>query len=190
MLRSSLLAALAATTMLTPSGAAAQTILHTVTWGGSTYDILAPTRWSDAEVFAQSLGGHLTSIHSLAENDFLTDWVSGTLGDTPVFRSFWIGLHLTGGAWSWSDGSAVSWSNWRDGEPNGDGQQVEISWVTGYEGGWNDWGGADQEELHAVIERSAVEGTVAPEPITMILLGSGLAGVGAARRRRAATRFG
>lgn len=90
-----------------PSNAAAQTVLHTTSWGGSLYELVSPSAWGGAEAFAVGRGGRLTSIQSQAENDLLTAWVSGS-GPGAQIRSFRIGLYEpTPGNWVWSDGSPV-----------------------------------------------------------------------------------
>jgi len=81
----------------------------------ASYEILAPSTWEDAESTAVSRGGHLTSIHSEAENNFIRGMIS--------FFS-WLGLNQPpgslepGGGWVWSDGTAVNYTNWAIDEPN------------------------------------------------------------------------
>ena len=68
--------------------------------------------WSAAEARCQQDGGHLASIHSIYENNFLHQLKTGT--DT------WFGFNdiNTEGDWGWSDGSDVDFENWYPGEPN------------------------------------------------------------------------
>ncbi|MDG1962355.1 MAG: lectin-like protein, partial [Flavobacteriaceae bacterium] len=68
--------------------------------------------WPNAESFANNFNGHLLSIHSQAEVDFTIN------GATSVN---WIGMsdRNTIGAFEWSDGSPVDYSNFLPGEPNG-----------------------------------------------------------------------
>ena len=67
--------------------------------------------WQDAENFCQIEGGHLASVHSAGENNFLSKLNSATmwLGGTDA---------KTDGTWEWSDGSRFSFDNWAPGEPN------------------------------------------------------------------------
>lgn len=79
------------------------------------YYRLFPSTWAEAEADAQIFGGHLATIESAAENDWIRDNVldpAGTLG--------WIGLNRAGNApqFTWSSGSAASYRNWAPGEPN------------------------------------------------------------------------
>src|ERR1019366_2450080 len=53
---------------------------------GHTYYLLASSDWTNAENTAVSLGGHLATIRSLAENN----WVWNRWGTN---RNLWIGLH-------------------------------------------------------------------------------------------------
>ncbi len=83
-----------------------------------------PRGWSDARDFASSQQGHLLTIQSAAETDFVAPIPSA---------AFWIGLYQdlsdqnfsepTGG-WKWVTGEPITYSNWRTGvrgesdEPN------------------------------------------------------------------------
>jgi hypothetical protein len=97
----------------------------------SSYEILAPSSWQSAEATAVSRGGHLTSIHSAAENNFI-----------PGMTSFWSWIGLYKPYTSWSDGTSVNYTNWSPGEPNnfgGSESAVEIypTFVSN-PGTWND----------------------------------------------------
>ncbi|CAI4230909.1 unnamed protein product [Auanema sp. JU1783] len=72
--------------------------------------------WS-AESMCVALGGHLTSIHSSAENLFVMGLTS--IGGTrKADEMTWIGLHYTGKDWIWSDGTEVTYRNWEPGMPS------------------------------------------------------------------------
>lgn len=68
--------------------------------------------WTQAENLCGAQGGHLTSIETVVENAFVRSLVSS--GPT------WIGMHEPGkeGVRVWSDGSAVNYTNWGNGQPN------------------------------------------------------------------------
>ena len=87
--------------------------------------------WTDASVMAQSYGGHLATITSQEEQDFL-----GNYGG-------WIGLtdENVEGQWEWVTGEPVNYTNWIDGEPNDAGNGED--YVERFEYGWN-----DHEETH------------------------------------------
>ncbi|XP_041484640.1 echinoidin-like [Lytechinus variegatus] len=86
--------------------------------------------------------GHLTSIHSKEEMDFL----AVTYEDlrSKVITSFtrvWIGLHdkSTEGSWKWSDGSSVDYEKWESGQPNSyQGDQDCAEFHSSNEYTWND----------------------------------------------------
>ncbi|CAE8585944.1 unnamed protein product, partial [Polarella glacialis] len=70
--------------------------------------------WADAESACSVIyGGHLASISSKAENDFLVEWVLAS-GQT-----YWIGLNdvANEGTWEYTDGANSSWKNWADLQP-------------------------------------------------------------------------
>lgn len=91
---------------------------------------------------------------------------------------------LTGLVWLFDGAVNIDFDNtvhtWSSG---GQSYSVWVDDVNGLDVGWRDW----QDGAAIVGHVSAgpgVPGTVTPEPITMVLLGSGLAGVGAVGRRR------
>lgn len=104
--------------------------------------------WNDAKIAAEStsyLGrtGHLATIHSDPENDFIINNLGGTVGN------YWLGGYQpTGspepaGGWQWVTGEIWNYTNWYSvtGEPNnGAGGYTENSltyWGDGL--GWNDY---------------------------------------------------
>jgi hypothetical protein len=134
--------------------------------------------WGSAHTVASIHGWHLASLGSEAEEDFIISMFGTSL--------MWIGFlrPVVHTDFVWTDGSAVTYTNWSGGEPNDccGGEPVAImNW--GANGSWNDW--SSEAGGYAVYERVVDPGTVTPEPVTMTLLGTGLAAVAAARRRRA-----
>lgn len=112
---------------------------YAVTTGG-------PTSWTAAEAEAVALGGHLVSITSAAEQNFI---VATFLSGANQNRIYWIGLNDTAveGQFAWSSGEAVSYTNWQRGEPNnfrGAEDYCAINWhyTMGHpgavRGAWND----------------------------------------------------
>ena len=76
--------------------------------------------WFDAEIRCKKEGGHLASIHSKDEWDFLHELA---IKDKKLnFYFFWIGANdlMNEGQFVWSDGSDVSYSNWRPTRPKED----------------------------------------------------------------------
>ena len=85
----------------------------------------------DAENFCLGEGGHLTSIHSREENDFvaLLDSDEMRIGGTDVKHE---------GTFVWTDGSSFTFTNWEGNNPNEGGNQdcVTINHVKS--GFWDD----------------------------------------------------
>ena len=88
--------------------------------------------WSAAEVHCQQEKGHLTSIHSNGENNFLYQLLTGS--------DPWLGINDINpeGNWVWSDGSAANFENWYPGEPNNNGNQDCGKMYHRYNGKWDD----------------------------------------------------
>ncbi|MEM7035751.1 MAG: HYR domain-containing protein [Bacteroidota bacterium] len=68
--------------------------------------------WNQANTAAQNAGGELLSINSAAENQ----WVANQI----MAGFVWIGLNdvANEGSFEWSNGDAVTYTNWKNGEPN------------------------------------------------------------------------
>lgn len=85
--------------------------------GGTCFFLVTgPKIRADAETDCIAMGGHLATIRNAQENATVASLVSATpsafLGGTDV---------VTEGAFVWPDGSAVTYTNWRSGEPNNGG---------------------------------------------------------------------
>lgn len=96
--------------------------------GHSYYRSTGSMTWTDARQACLNMGGHLVTVTSAAENNFIFNlWPSG-----------WIGLtdEVVEGQWRWVTGEPFSWSNWNAGEPNNAGNEDYIQFVGG--GRWND----------------------------------------------------
>lgn len=90
----------------------------------------------DAEDYCRRQGGHLASIHSSSDDNFIRSlWISS--GHYYV----WLGMHRVNKCWEWTDGSAVEFTKWHTGEPN-NGDSCRICLIlavyTGGARGWND----------------------------------------------------
>ncbi|APZ95973.1 lectin-like protein [Fuerstiella marisgermanici] len=105
-------------------------IIHTAQFGGNTYHLLdadGTKWWLDAEAEAVTLGGHLATINSQAENDFVFNTFSAVAenyaiqNNLPVRNkiSLWIGLsdHVAEGDFIWASGEISPYSNFAPGEP-------------------------------------------------------------------------
>ncbi len=88
-------------------------------------------RAEDAEVIAQSFGGHLVTIGSQAENDFLQPFVSGLV---------YIGLNdaTTEGTLEWFSGEAVGYTNFDIcGFCNENSEDQDYAVIHSWNGGWS-----------------------------------------------------
>ncbi|MCM1364298.1 MAG: C-type lectin domain-containing protein [Faecalibacterium sp.] len=112
-----------------------------VEFNGSYYKLYdETTNWSEANSKCKSLGGHLVTITSSAEQNF----VSGLT--TSMERAVvWIGATKSGSTWTWITGEPWGYENWNVGEnePSGDGNYVQmITKLDGSHnlaiGAWND----------------------------------------------------
>jgi len=175
-------------TLITATTTAAYAI--PIVWGGNghTYDIITgqeSTTWDEARVLAEGMGGHLVTITSAGENDFIAALINGQgVGD---LQRYWLGGYQKepraepGGSWAWVTGEAWAYTNWEVGEPNngaGGTQHYLHYWQT--PGMWDDM------ENRAVMDSFVIEFVAVPEPGTLALLGIGFVGMGLARRRKKA----
>ncbi|KAA8578955.1 hypothetical protein FQN60_006047 [Etheostoma spectabile] len=105
---------------------------------------IEPKSWPDAELFCQTAGGNLASIHSAEEHTFIRNYIKRVSGS---FRLAWIGGHdsVKEGMWLWADGSKFSYTSWAAGQPdnfNGGEHCTSINWDSNEEN-WNDAGCVD-----------------------------------------------
>ena len=90
--------------------------------------------WTEARQFCTDNGADLASIPDEETNDFVLSLISS--------RTFIGGvLDSSSGAWTWTDGTLFSFTNWAIGQPSGDGPVLEMAWgVPSWteDGTWND----------------------------------------------------
>ncbi|XP_077993991.1 macrophage mannose receptor 1-like [Glandiceps talaboti] len=121
--------------------------------------------WSEAEDYCINLGGHLASFHNNEEEAH----VVANSDIKNYFEQFWIGLNdraeETG--FVWSDGSAVSYINWGNGEPNDVNNEdcVEMYFSTQSPTGslWNDNRCGKKFNWVCQIQRGVVPITPSPQ---------------------------
>ncbi len=105
-----------------------------VKYAGHRYQLfMTPMSWNEAKTYCESLGGHLVTITSEAEQTVIYNYIMGFGIDADI----WIGItdSASEGDWShWITGETVTYTNWGSGEPdddNGRGQDYGII-STGY----------------------------------------------------------
>lgn len=90
------------------------------TFGGHRYQFVpGSTSWAEAKTKAEALGGHLVTITSKEENDFLLKTYGDKLPD--VNRNIWLGAieDRVGAGWKWVTGEPFTFTGWVLNEPNG-----------------------------------------------------------------------
>lgn len=72
--------------------------------------------WTEAEDFCKNLGGHLVTITSAEENDFISEFIVGSDKN----NCYWIGASDVDeeGDWVWVTGEEFTYTNWKKDEPN------------------------------------------------------------------------
>ncbi len=70
--------------------------------------------WPKAKIFCENLGGHLVTINSQEEQNFLID-----LAKSSTKKNLWIGAKTdSSGIYTWVTEEEFSYTNWAPGEPN------------------------------------------------------------------------
>ena len=92
--------------------------------------------WSNAQAYAESIGGYLVTINDASEEQ----WLKQTFGTT---QELWIGLSdkETEGTFKWASGEAVEYTNWVPNEPNnggGNSDYVRMNFGN-RDSGWGDY---------------------------------------------------
>lgn len=151
------------------------------------------TSWSDAENKAVALGGHLVTIRSQAENDWVFNYVVSATS-SGVYGA-WIGMYqLPGspepaGGWVWSSGETVSYTHWQTstGEPNDYYGNSSENWAKMYirQHDWDEIPSYWNDTWHYEPARPDTVGVVEaiPEPSSFLALGAGVIALGFLRRR-------
>ena len=170
---------------------------------GHTYELTdTRTTWTAAEAEAEALGGHLVSINSQAEQDFL---ISTFLADgtSTATVPLWIGLmgqvsQNSVSYTNWTSGEALTYTNFNPGEPNdqqGMEDYVAMNWHYSFgssstKGTWNDLANGGSTVSYNDTNARALGPyygvvEIVPEPGTVATLTVGaLVGVWALCRKR------
>lgn len=110
-----------------------------VQYNGHYYSVIDESMpWDEAMKYCASLGGHLVTIQSKEEQNFIT----GLIKNNPKKNTYWIGLTGEDNHYSWVTGEPLKYENWASGEPNNPKETVvhmyaKINSVSNV-GEWND----------------------------------------------------
>jgi Lectin C-type domain/Beta-propeller repeat len=117
------------------------------TFGNSTYYLTTATTWEKAEAQAVAMGGHLVTVNSLQEHQFL-------LNTFDRAESFWIGLtdQAQEGVFHWISGEPVTFTNWASTEPNNVNNEDYTAMNQFRRDAWNDLNGTAL--LRGIVEIS------------------------------------
>ena len=107
----------------TPSGTCADADGKVL--NGHCYFPIGATSWDSARVACSSLGAHLVTITSAAEESFVETIRPGT--------DRWLGFRKTGAEFAWITGEVAPFTKWGSGEPNASGDCARLR-------NSNDWG--------------------------------------------------
>lgn len=115
-------------------------------FGGHTYQVFdIGMNWNEAKEYCENLGGHLVTISSQEENDFVTEII------IPYGKGSMIGLtdHEIEGEYKWVTNEEFYYYNWDRGEPNNEFDEDYVLIRT--TGKWND-GHLEREDWMFVCE--------------------------------------
>lgn len=84
-------------------------------FNGHSYHVYSKFTWEEAEAYCESVGGHLVTITSQEEMNFI---INELMNNTTNENCYWIGLQRNGDSWKWITGEEFSYQNWAENEPN------------------------------------------------------------------------
>jgi len=190
--------------MLTFLGGAGVANAVPVQWSvnGHYYDVVSSkdyVSWDEANRDSQTLehnglSGHLVTLTSAAENDFVWQLLSAASADD--FDRYWLGGYQVDGAsepvggWTWVTTEVWDYENWHVGEPNNSGRHgVDQNWLHYWDTTIGEWDDMDLRDIMTgyVIEYDSFSlrpDAAVPAPLTVLMFGAGLIGIAVSRVRR------
>ncbi|XP_039655540.1 macrophage mannose receptor 1-like isoform X2 [Perca fluviatilis] len=86
--------------------------------------------WTAAQSYCRANHTDLASVRNMAENQKVKAMLSGG-------GLYWFGLFRD--SWKWSDGSTSSFSFWKNGQPDNNGNEACVASDFSQSGAWEDW---------------------------------------------------
>lgn len=108
---------------------------YAATFNGHKYELYnTSVAWKEAFQYCEQQGGHLVTINSQSEQDFINGLISNS-----AYPRIWAGGMdgYTEGRWQWITGESFSYSNWGSDEPNNSNDEDYLMLSRG-DGKWND----------------------------------------------------
>lgn len=140
--------------------------------------------WTSANANANAMShlsrpGHLVTLTSAAEQNFIDTYIRPDMGDHA-----WIGLFQPPGTsepyggWQWVTGEPVSYTHWNAGEPNNAPSYGDEDWTMLYSstGLWNDYWNKSDIPLY-IVEYDAPPAPAVPVPLAGVMGVALLAGL-------------
>lgn len=133
---SAVIAAAMLVSLQAPTTVKAVNVTSAKEFNGHYYQVITTkAKWEQAEIQCELKGGHLVTITSQAEQDFVYS-LTGT-DDT------WIGGKCVNEKWTWVTGEKFTYTNWNEGQPSGGANYLQF-WDG--EGQWDDC--KDEEKIY------------------------------------------
>lgn len=137
------------------------------TFGNSEYTLVQSTgiTWDDAKIAAETAGGHLATITSVGENNFIKNTVFQGLD-----KAYWLGAYQTEDEnrqnptsnWHWITGEDWDFTDWYTSEPNNMRiDEIHLSADQRFNFQWNDEGSAVAQMINGYV----IEKPTAPTPL-------------------------
>ena len=117
------------------------------TFNGHSYEVFDFGRtwtWDEAKAYCESLGGHLATITTQAEQNFVFGLISKA-----ARKYYFLGGYRKNNTWNWVTKEAFKYTNWAPGEPSDSNEQYLMMYKSDdavggrVPGKWNDTSGGD-----------------------------------------------
>jgi len=167
-------------------GGIAEAVPVTWSYNGHSYEVISAnsTTWAEARTQAHDKGAgwDLATITSIEEQNFITNLLGPAPGN--LVEYYIGGVETSSNVYEWVTGEAFSFSFWGAGEPNNPMIEPYIALDGRHPNwGWNDYTGAGSSFILGYVAELHITNSV-PEPGTILLLGSGLAGLLFRRKKK------